>query len=233
MPVLYLIPSPLSDNGLNHIPQVSIDAIEACECFVVERARTARRFIKGLIPNFDIDAHEFIEIDKHGEEYLAQVRIIFGKGINTGLISEAGLPAIADPGSIIVNLAREYTYEIRPLTGPSSILMALMSSGLNGQQFCFHGYMPIKEMELKLKLIEIQSAIKLDSYSHIFIETPYRNQQLLNFLIKILDENLTLSISIDLTGSSEATISKPIREWKDFLFEGKIPACFVLGKLAS
>ncbi len=196
MPTLYLIPTPISEQSLNHIPQVVHDTINGLDCFIVEKLRTARRFIRAIISDFDIDGSVFFELEKRDHQLNEkEINQLLIAGRDIGVMSEAGLPCIADPGNRIVDMARAHKYKIVPLTGPSSIFMALMASGLNGQEFVFHGYLPIKEPELVKKLKEIQSDISRSKYTHICIETPYRNQKLFQILISRLPDQMKLCIA--------------------------------------
>lgn len=230
MAILYLIPVVLSESGFDQIPVSVINAVKSCNSFIAERSKTARRYIKTLIPEFQFNQHEFYEIDKHNPERLLSIEQILRRNENIGLLSEAGLPGIADPGSRIVRKARDYGYTIKPLAGPSSLFLALMASGLEAQQFLFHGYLPVNEMDLRKQLIDIQRSVETTGISHLFIETPYRNQRLLDYLLKYLTKTLILSVSIDLTGQNEMINTMPLENWKGFIFPPKRPACFVLGK---
>ena len=231
MPTLYLIPAPISEQSLNHMPHVVHDTIRGLDYFIVEKVRTARRFIRSISPDFDIDGSTFYELDKRDHQHNdKEIREILSSGRNIGLMSEAGLPCIADPGNKIVDLARSYYYSIVPLTGPSSIFMALMASGLNGQQFTFHGYLPIKEPELIKKLKTIQGNLSKSNYTHIFIETPYRNQKLYRALISKLPDHMKLCIAQEISALGEDIQTKTIKDWKrarDYNI-GKVPCIFLL-----
>ena len=190
----------ISENALESIPPHTITAIHELTHFVVERARTARRFIKKTAPPYPISNLEILEIDKNNsQEFLDQCRSLFDSGIDVGLMSEAGMPAIADPGSEIVQLARQHNYVVKPLVGPSSLFLALAASGLNGQRFSFQGYLPIKEPELRQKLRALEKEIQRTGATQIFIETPYRNSRMLESLINILNPSLRLTVAIDIT----------------------------------
>ena len=172
---LYLLPSFLAPDSNEHIPPVVINAINSTSVFIVERARTARRFIRAIIKDYNLDKAQFIELDKH-DPALSKTLIkeALAQNVTIGLMSEAGTPCIADPGAMVVNMAREVGYTIKPLTGPSSIILGLMASGMNGQHFTFHGYLPIKDGALSAKLRDINRDANKD-VTQIFIETPYRN----------------------------------------------------------
>ncbi len=229
MPALYILPSLLSPEGIDHIPETVRARISELRIFIVERTRTARRFIRAVLPEYPIDDAAFYELDKHDMlSTQAMIHSILEENKDIGLISEAGTPCIADPGAMIVHMAQRAGYRIKPLTGPSSIILALMASGMNGQEFSFHGYLPIKEPALGHKLAQI-STLALTGSTQIFIETPYRNDKLLQQISKTIDPNLTLSISIDLTSvNEEHIISKPQKAHQISI--GKRPAIYCIGK---
>ncbi len=211
--ILYLIPVPIhneEDFNIKLIPPYIIKIIDNLKIFAVENIRTSRRFIKKLNPNFDIDNTNFIIVDKRAEkEIILDVINHLLDGNDVGVMSESGCPGIADPGQEICELAHENQIKIKPLIGPSSIISALMASGLNGQEFKFHGYLPIEQKE-RIKKIKI---IQEKSGAHIFIETPYRNQKVLEDLIKHLKpQNRKISIATDLTGKDEKIITKSVYE---------------------
>ncbi len=227
---LYILPSLLSPEGIDHIPGVVRSRIEKLRIFVVERTRTARRFIRAILPDYPIDEASFFELDKH-DMLVSQAMIykLLEQRTDIGLISEAGTPCIADPGAMIVHMARKSNYKIYPLSGPSSIMLALMASSMNGQEFAFHGYLPIKEPALSHKLSQI-SSLALSGATQIFIETPYRNDKMIEKLGATIDANLTISISIDLTSvNEEHIITKPSKVKQISI--GKRPAIYCIGKL--
>lgn len=227
---LFLVPIQISDGQLNTIPQKTIDAIYSLNHFIVERARTSRRFISQTKPPYKIQDLEIIEIDRD-DKYLSEGLSLLKQGHNVGLMSESGSPAIADPGFKFVSLAQKNNIEVIPLIGPNSILLALAASGLNGQQFTFHGYLPIKEPELVKKLKTIQTDVLKSNYTHAFIETPYRNNRIFKILIDNLNKELKLSIARDITGTNELIKTKTIGEWKKTGIEiGKFPTVFSIGK---
>lgn len=233
MATLYLIPTTLAADTIDHIPAVTKQVLQETKVLVVERIRTARRFLRSLDASFPIDEKTFIELDKHHVQgTIERVVKIVESNVSIGFLSEAGSPCIADPGARIVNIAREAGYLIRPLSGPSSIMLGLMASGMNGQQFTFYGYLPIKKNELaeKLKIISNQAMKQGDT--HLFIETPYRNVSLLTQIIKNVDRKLFLSVGIELTGLKEQVITKPIAKWAGTEL-GKQPCIFAIGKLVA
>jgi len=227
---LYILPSLLAPEGSDHIPRIVKDRIDVLRVFIVERTRTARRFIRAVLPDFPIDEASFYELDKHDDlATQAMVNELLDGSCDIGLISEAGTPCIADPGAMIVHLARRAGYKIQPLSGPSSITLALMASGMNGQEFAFHGYLPIKEPALGHKLIQI-SSLAMTGATQIFIETPYRNDKLLKQISKHIDPSLMISISADLTSVNEKHIITKAGKAVD-LSLGKSPAIYCIGKL--
>jgi 16S rRNA (cytidine1402-2'-O)-methyltransferase len=198
---LFLIPNTLGDSPVNRvIPEYVQDIIRNLDHFIVENTRNARRFIIKCGYNNPIDDIKFFELNKHTQrEDIYRFLDACMKGGNMGLISEAGVPAVADPGSEISSLAHEKGIQVIPLTGPSSILLSLMASGMNGQHFLFHGYLPVKQNERVKKLKELESAaIKLNQ-TQIFIETPYRNDQLLQDILKSLSDSLRLCVACEIS----------------------------------
>jgi 16S rRNA (cytidine1402-2'-O)-methyltransferase len=211
--ILYLIPVPIhseEDFNIKLIPPYIIELINNIKFFAVENIRTSRRFIKKLNSNFDIDNTNFFIVDKRtGKEIIREIVDRLLDGNDVGIMSESGCPGIADPGQEICELAHKHQIAIKPLIGPNSIILALMASGLNGQEFKFHGYLPIEQKD-RIKEINI---IQKKTGAHIFIETPYRNQKVLEDLIKqIKPLNRKISIAIDLTGKNEKIITKSVYE---------------------
>lgn len=232
MASVYLIPSLLHEEGTNSIPAYITDAIKKCQVLFVENERTTRRYLKQLwktlLPGQEIiiDNYEWYVIDDTSQELFKQ-KLEEGKTI--GIISEAGCPGIADPGQQLIAIAQEMNVIVKPLVGPSSILLALMASGMNGQQFQFVGYLPIdNEARIKaIKELEIYSAKK--NCTQIFIETPYRNNQLVDALIKSCNAGTRLCIAVDITGKDEWIKTKTIEQWqKDKPDIHKRPAIFLL-----
>ncbi|MEE2699925.1 MAG: SAM-dependent methyltransferase [Bacteroidota bacterium] len=228
---LYLIPSLLGDiESTNFFPILIVNHIKDINIFIVENVRSARRFIKKVDKQKEIDDCTFYTYGKHDEinleaDFLPHIL----KGEDVGIISEAGLPCIADPGSAIVEYAHDFNIDVVPLVGPSSIFLALMASGLNGQNFVFHGYLPIdkKERERKIKQMENQSR-KLNQ-TQIFMETPYRNHQLLDSILKHCSKSARLCIATNITLPSEKINTMAIEEWKQMHFNiHKKPTIFLL-----
>ena len=232
MPRLYLIPSPISREGIDHIPPVAVNAIEKLAFFCCERARTTRRYVKQLIPNFSFENKVFVELDKHKENPVSEeVMKLFDGVSDVGLLSESGMPCIADPGELVVDFARNHGYTIVPLSGPSSILLALTASGLNSEQFVFHGYLPLKTEGLQSKLVLLSKEVNRTSYTHIFIETPYRNQKLLESIRQKVSGTIRLCVAQNLTGDTEKVTTATIADWnKKTVQLEKAPTIFLLGK---
>ena len=213
---LYLIPNTLSEDTYKEtITSKTIEHIKEINVFIVENMRNARRYIKKIIPKKNINE---IIFHAHGKHDKLNLENDFLKHIlanqDVGLISDSGMPCIADPGSQIVNYAHEFNIEVIPLTGPSSILLALIASGMNGQRFTFHGYLPINDSERKKKIIKIERESIKNTETQIFIETPYRNNKLLDTILKICRKNTKLCIALDITGSRQYIQTKTISEWK-------------------
>lgn len=230
-----LISSPISDD-ISCIPPATIDAIRHSRNFVCERIRTSRRYIRSVLPDFDINKSSFVELDKHGSvEEHPEIISWMKKDIDIAFLSEAGVPCVADPGARLVRWARSEGYKIIPYSGPSSIIMALMASGLNGQNFTFHGYLPVKKGQLAKRLKELEKAIQTTGYTQIFIETPYRNLSLFQDILNQMDGRTCLSISIGLTTAQQFIDCKTLSKWKEDkavknIFTQKIPSIFLLGK---
>lgn len=228
--MLLLIPTVLSADSYETIPPYVRDAVQSCACFFVEDERTARRYLKKLWPDMVIDQYQWHRIDPADP---AQRRVLLDalqQGQHVGVLSEAGCPGIADPGQQLAAWAQEAGYPVRPLVGPSSILLALMASGLNGQAFCFHGYLPLKEPERSARIRELEAEARKKQRTQIFIETPYRNDQLVSALLTACQPDTRLCIAVDISGSGESIRTKPVTAWKkEKPVLGKVPAIFLLG----
>jgi len=212
---LYLVPVTLGGEDYQYvIPEKVLDAIKALRHFIVEDLRSARRFLRLIDRQFPIDESTFLELSEHttDPEYLHYLDPA-ENGNDMGLLSEAGLPCIADPGSIIVRMAHEKNIKVTPLTGPSSIIMALISSGLNGQSFTFNGYLPVKPAELSAKLKDIEKKAA-SGYSQIFMETPYRAQRLFEMIISLCNKHTQLCIAENITLHDERIRTMSISQWK-------------------
>ncbi len=211
---LFLIPVPIADGALSTLSVQLKESLLHVRYFVVENIRTARRFLKAIEPNTVIDDLSFLEIDKHKGADIKLFEKWLKQGLDVGLMSEAGCPGIADPGADIVRRAQQLDVEIIPLVGPNSMILALMASGLNGQSFCFVGYLPVKEpaRSQKIKLLEVLS--KNENQTQLFIETPYRNNQMLDELLKTCNENTNLCIAQNITAPNQFIKTKTIEQWK-------------------
>jgi 16S rRNA (cytidine1402-2'-O)-methyltransferase len=227
---LYLIPTTLGDDALHTIPPYVVDIIQEIEEYIAERAKTARRFLKAAGIDKPLNTITVHELDKHNaknsiEEYLQNAL----KGTDIGLLSEAGCPGVADPGAEVVALAHQYGIEVVPLVGPSSILLALMASGMNGQQFTFHGYLPPKTPDRTRALKKLEQAAP--RVTSIFIETPYRNQQMIETMLNTLQPHTRLCIGANITLTSEYIVTKTIAEWQKTTIPNlhKQPTIFLIG----
>ena len=233
---LYLIPTVLSESPLDHVlPNGNADIIRSIKIFIVENIRTARRFLKQVDKGIQIDELQFFELNKHTDpKILGTYLKPLENGISIGIISEAGCPAIADPGADIVAIEQEKNIKVNQLIGPSSILLSLMASGFNGQSFAFNGYLPIDKNERTNILKRFEKKIFSEHQTQIFIETPYRNVQLVDDLCKTLNENIKLCIAVDITSENEVIKTKTIRQWKKNVDSigsiHKRPAIFLLYK---
>lgn len=228
---LYLIPIVLAENTTHTIPAYVKDVIIDTDIYIVENIKTARRFIKSIYKEKNIDECVFVELDKHHKYKFDEAILteIFN-GKNIGLMSEAGVPCIADPGNKVVEIAHEMEIKVVPLVGPSSILMALMSSGFNGQQFTFNGYLPIDSIERKNKLLQMEMLGKKGN-TQIFMDTPFRNQRLLEEIILYCKFDAMLCIACNITAKDEYIKTLPLAEWKKRKPDiNKKPAIFIFGK---
>ena len=230
---LYLIPTTLGETEPLEVMPLSIKkVIEEIDYYIVENEKSARRFIKKITPKKQQALLTIKLIDKYAlKEETQHYLDVCSQGINVGLLSEAGVPAIADPGANIVKLAHQKNIQVVPLVGPSSILLAMMSSGMNGQNFAFNGYLPIEEADKKRAIKELERLSFDKKQSQIFIETPYRNEKLLADLLATLSPSTQLCIAVDITLPSEFIKTKTVQEWKkeklDFY---KKPAIFIIQK---
>ena len=230
---LYLIPTTLGENEPLEVMPYSVKTIvELLDHYVVENEKSARRFIKKITPKKVQSSLVMMKLDKYASEIETQSYLDFcNQGVSVGLLSEAGVPAVADPGASIVKLAHEKGIQVVPLVGPSSILMALMASGLNGQNFAFNGYLPIDNSERK-KGIKALEKLSIDkNQSQIFIETPYRNQKMFTDLKSVLSPGTLLCIAIDISLPNEYIKTFTIAHWKKQSPDlHKRPAIFIIQK---
>jgi 16S rRNA (cytidine1402-2'-O)-methyltransferase len=235
MSTIYLIPSLLDENGIGAIHPSTTEAVKNCSVFFVENERTSRRFLKQLwktyLPGEDIiiDNYEWFAIHKAEAEVQTIFRQKINEGKNIGIISEAGCPGVADPGQLLVQVAQQMNVTVKPLAGPSSILLALMASGMNGQQFQFTGYLPIDNHERVKKIKELEAESHHKNCTQIFIETPYRNNQLLETLLKTCKPHTLLCIAANITGETEWIKTKTVAGWqKQTIDLHKKPVIFLL-----
>lgn len=216
MAALYLIPVTLGDTPLHQVlPAYNKDIILNIKHFIVEEVRTARRFLKQVDHNINIDELTFYPMGKHADaalfsKYLEPLR----NGENIGVISEAGCPAVADPGADVVAIAQRESLRVIPLVGPSSILLAVMGSGFNGQSFAFHGYLPINPSERAKRLKQLESRSACEHQTQLFIETPYRNHKMIADILSACNPRTRLCIASGLTTEQEYIRSCTVKEWK-------------------
>lgn len=229
---LYLVPALLGGTLAEQvIPLGTLEKVRALRFFVVENVRTARRMLGKMHMPCPIDELEFVELDKHNPEN-PDLLAYLGKaldGQDIGLMSEAGSPCVADPGALIVELAHQAGIQVVPLTGPNAMILALMASGFNGQSFCFHGYLPIKKQERVRKIKELEHRSMANNETELFIETPFRNNAMIEDLLKNCRPNTMLCVASNITTEDEKIVSKPISEWKSIKYDwNKKPAVFLI-----
>lgn len=231
---LYLIPTQLSDVSLDRVlPAHNIEVVRGIRYFVVESVRSARRFLKKCDRDIDIDSLTFHELNEHTDlKDTAAIEALLdpiGRGEAVGVISDAGCPAVADPGADLVAIAHRRGYKVIPLVGPSSILMSLMASGFNGQRFAFEGYLPVDASARQARLKEMARRIDREHQTQIFIEAPYRNNQLIADLATHLPPRMRLCVASDITGDGQSIITRTIGEWRQSRYDyHKVPTIFLL-----
>lgn len=226
---IFLIPTFLNEKSLHVLPAYIIKAIEKCNVLFVENERSARRYIKQLKKEIIIDDFEWFVIGKAEENVLQQFRQKIKEGKTIGIISEAGCPGVADPGQLLVAAAQQLNATIQPLVGPSAVLLALMASGMNGQQFSFAGYLPIDNQQRIKAIKDLETESKRKNTTQIFIETPYRNNQLFETLIKTCQPSTQLCIAVNITAPDEIIKTKTAGRWKNHAMDlHKKPAIFLL-----
>lgn len=230
---LFLIPTTLGDNEpLEVLPITVKQVIEKTDTFIVENDKTARHFIKRISPEKSQPSLKMFHLNKHTD--VADLPTFLEpcmNGINVGLLSEAGCPGVADPGADIVKIAHQKNIKVIPLVGPSSILMALMSSGMNGQSFAFNGYLPIDKGERKSEIKRLERLSFEHNQSQIFIETPYRNNKMLEDLSNFLDQNTQICVACDITLSTEFIKTQTTNQWKKNIVDlHKRPTIFIIHK---
>lgn len=227
---VYLIPAPIAEgSAVAVIPAGTLQAIASLNYFLAENARTARRYIAALKIFPSVQSLQFETLDKDTPANRLQelFQPVF-RGASVGIISESGCPGVADPGAMAVAYAHEHGIEVVPLTGPSSIILALMASGLNGQCFCFHGYLPIKENEAARRIKQLEKESAQGKQTQIFIETPYRNNRLLNLLLRHLSPSTRLCVALDISGKNERIITRRVGQWKkEKITCARLPAVFL------
>ena len=227
---LYLIPSPLGEGPVEAVlPAGVLAVLPSLKCFVVEEVRTARRFLSAAGLKGHIQELEFHTLNEHTQpQEVEALSGLFDLGRNVGLISEAGLPAVADPGAALVALCHRHGIKVVPLTGPSSLMLALMASGLNGQSFAFAGYIPAKTDERKAAIRRLEKRSLSENQTQILIETPYRNDSLLADLVSTLDPRTRLCVALNITCPDEFIQTRTVAQWKKQLpVLGKRPCVFL------
>jgi 16S rRNA (cytidine1402-2'-O)-methyltransferase len=231
--ILYLIPTTLGDNEpLEVLPFTVKKIIDSTDTFIVENDKTARHFIKRISPEKSQPSLRMFHLNKFTEQSdIPSFLEPCLKGINVGLLSEAGCPGVADPGADVVKIAHQKSIKVVPLVGPSSILMALMSSGMNGQSFAFNGYLPIDKSERKVELKRLERLSFEQNQSQIFIETPYRNNKMLEDLTNSLDQNTQVCVACDITLPTEFIKTQSANSWKKNIVDlHKRPTIFIIHK---
>lgn len=228
---LYLIPSPLGENDPSEvIPGYVLDLLKELKIFVVEEIRTARRYLSKAGLKGKIEGLEFFELNEHTEQSEIESYIkLFDDGNNVALISEAGLPAVADPGAQLVAIAHRHGIQVVPFTGPSSLMLALMASGMNGQSFAFCGYLPAKTEERRNKLKSLEKLSATTGQTQIFIETPYRNDAMMKDILSCCHDGTRICIAANITMPDSFIRTLTVREWKKSgITIGKQPCVFIM-----
>ncbi len=226
---LYLIPLPIAEGALHTLPPEVAQHTGVITHYFVENLRTARRFLRSLHPALVLDSLDFSEIDKHQGADMVLLRRWLNDGREVGVLSEAGCPGIADPGAELAAVAQDMGARVVPLTGPNSIILALMASGLNGQSFSFNGYLPVKEPMRSKKIKELEALSVKEKQTQLFIETPYRNDVLVDDLLRHCHARTRICIAQDISAADAAIKTKTVEEWrKGKPVIGKLPAVFLL-----
>lgn len=227
--VVFLIPTVLEEEAIETIPAYLLDAVKECQVIFAEQERTTRRFLKKMDKSIVIDDFEWFAIHKAEDAVQNQFRQKIKEGKKIAIISEAGCPGVADPGQLLVAVAQQMGVPVKPLVGPSSILLALMASGMNGQIFSFWGYLPIDNMERQKQIRELEAQSTKQGGTHIFIETPYRNDQLLEQLIKTCKPATRICVAYNLTAKNEWVQTKTAAQWKQHIPAlHKVPCIFLI-----
>lgn len=231
---LYLLPVTLGDTAIDKVlPAYNAGIIREIKHFIVEDVRSARRFLKKVDREIDIDTLSFYPLNKHtSPEDISGYLNPLAEGHSMGVISEAGCPAVADPGADVVAIAQRRNLKVVPLVGPSSIILSVMASGFNGQSFAFHGYLPIEPAERSKRLKELEGRIYSEHQTQLFIETPYRNHKMLDDILKACRPQTKLCIAANITCEGEYIKTRTVKEWKGTALPdlSKIPCIFLLYK---
>ena len=231
---LYLIPVTLGETPVSQVlPAYNRDVILGIRHFIVENVRSARRFLRLVDHEFPIDDSTFYEMGKHAQtDQFASYLKPLQQGFPVGVISEAGCPAVADPGAEVVAMAQHKGFRVIPLVGPSSMIMAVMASGLNGQSFAFNGYLPVDEADRAKKLKALESRAWNESQTQLLIETPYRNRKMFDTILRTLRPQTRLCVAAGITTSDEYIRTHTVQEWKRIQLPdlSKIPAIFLIGR---
>ena len=231
---LYLLPVTLGDTAIDKVlPAYNAGIIREIKHFIVEDVRSARRFLKKVDREIDIDTLSFYPLNKHtSPEDISGYLNPLAEGHSMGVISEAGCPAVADPGADVVAIAQRRNLKVVPLVGPSSIILSVMASGFNGQSFAFHGYLPIEPNERSKRLKELEGRIYSEHQTQLFIETPYRNHKMLDDILKACRPQTKLCIAANITCEGEYIKTRTVKEWKGTALPdlSKIPCIFLLYK---
>ncbi|MFN4080207.1 MAG: SAM-dependent methyltransferase [Saprospiraceae bacterium] len=232
---LYLIPTPIAPDTLHTLPRATIETARRLDRFIAERAKTARHFIKSLGPDRPIAEMTFVELsdNANAEEAKALLRASLDEGRDVGLLSEAGCPGVADPGAAAVAYAHHLGIRVAPLVGPSSLLLALMASGMNGQRFAFQGYLSPKRGELAADLRRLERRALGEGETQLFIETPYRSRMVMETAVETLQAHTLFGVASELTGVGEWIRCAPVSDWRrgPLPDPGKAPAVFMIGAL--
>ncbi len=232
-PAVYLFPVPMGDGAVADVlPVRNVELLKTIRYFVVENIRSARRFLRSASRDIVIDQLHFTELSEHTRpSEVAAMLAPMADGHSIGVISEAGCPAVADPGADLVAVAQRRGLKVVPLVGPSSILLSLMGSGFNGQSFAFLGYLPIEAGARANALKEIERRVRRDGQTQIFIETPYRNNRLLSELVRTLPADMLLCVASDITGPRESIVTLPVAKWRSRQYDySKIRTIFLVYK---
>lgn len=229
---LYLFPVGLSTGPLTDVlPRRNVELLRGIRHFAVEETRTARRFLRAAVNDFPIDDSSIAELNEHTTpQQVDAILQPLRDGYPMGVISEAGCPAVADPGADLVAIAQREGFEVVPLVGPSSILLALMASGFNGQRFAFEGYLPRDDQQRRHRLQQMLRRIDSERQTQIFIETPYRNLRLFEDLINTLPPQTLLCVASDITGANESIVTRSVAQWRNSALPpiNKVPSIFLL-----